>query len=146
MSIDGSFTHQDKGKSKVLAHYSFNNDGMLSQEAIKILDEGYLGSISKLFLQKVIDLDSEIFDGIFAKDILEAAVNGKLADLLSTAKLFANHSRLSGPHQSDLPEQSTKKAKVNDFHLRPVSASDMVLMDVEQVLLEMAPFEEEMMS
>lgn len=67
-----------KGMKKVLANYTFNNNGLLSHEAIKILDEGTLTSLSKVFKGPVIDLDAEIFHGVFAKDVLECAVTGKL--------------------------------------------------------------------
>lgn len=146
LSRDGSSTHSIKGKGKVLAHYSFNNDGLLSQEAIKILDEGCLSSVSKIFLKKVIDLDAEIFKGIYAKDVLEAAVKGQLYDLMASIKPFSITLKLSGSDPSDIPEPSSKKIEVIDKFYQPAFASDMELMDVEQLLLEMARFEEEMMS
>lgn len=38
-----------KGKEKVLLNYDFNNDGLMSQEVIKILDGGKLLGIFKVF-------------------------------------------------------------------------------------------------
>lgn len=63
--------------------YNSNKDGVLSQEAIKIIDKGLSGKISKVFKSNVVDLEKEVFVEVFAKDVLDAAVSGKLKHLLS---------------------------------------------------------------
>lgn len=67
-----------KGEEKDFPNYSFNNNGLLSHEVIRILDGGFLAPISKVFKGDVINLEEQLFDGVFAKDILECAVNGDL--------------------------------------------------------------------
>lgn len=143
----------EKVKGKVLAHYAFNNDGLLCKEAIRILDEGSLGRISKVFSKSVIDLDEEISNGIYAKDVLEAAVNGSLNVLLGTINSKKHSLNSSVLNLYDLPQQSEKNPKqplkpvgtVLD-QLQAVPNLDTDLMDVEQVLLEMAMFEEAVMN
>lgn len=71
-----------KGKEKVLVCYTFNNDGQLSQEAIEILDSGSLIPLSNVFKGPVINLKAEVFQGIYAKDVLESAVTGTLDQLV----------------------------------------------------------------
>ncbi|KAK1373449.1 hypothetical protein POM88_029642 [Heracleum sosnowskyi] len=46
-----------KGEEKVMQGYAFSEDGLLSQEAIKLLDNGSLLHISKSFKKAVIDMD-----------------------------------------------------------------------------------------
>lgn len=65
---------QAKGKRKILASYIFNNDGLMSMEAINIIDAESLIPLAKCFQDPILDLEKEIFPGIFAKDILETAV------------------------------------------------------------------------
>lgn len=52
----------------------FYKDGLLSDEAVKILDEGRLRPLSKAFRRSVIDMEEEVFDGIRVKNVLHAAV------------------------------------------------------------------------
>ncbi|KAK1401873.1 hypothetical protein POM88_001478 [Heracleum sosnowskyi] len=66
-----------KGKEKILTNYAFNSDGLLSQEAIRILDSGELLGISKVFGKPVLDLEKEIA-GVQVKDILNAVVLGNV--------------------------------------------------------------------
>lgn len=74
-----------KGKQKVLDDYAFNADGILSQDAVKLLDSGSLNHISKCFKKQVIDMEEQVFKGVYVKDILHNAVLGTLEDLLIKA-------------------------------------------------------------
>lgn len=64
---------KSKGKEKMYANYAFYANGLLSPEAIKILDEGCLKPIAKAFRRTAIDME-EVFDGIFVKGILDSSV------------------------------------------------------------------------
>lgn len=66
----------------MLANYSFDRNGIMSPEATRILDSGFLVSMSKCLGKKVVDLDEEIFKGVYAKDILESSVVGSLSQLM----------------------------------------------------------------
>lgn len=74
-----------------MANYAFNNDGLLSIQAIKILDEGWQSSVSKVFKGLVIDPKKEFFAGIYTKDIL-GAIKGNLKALLEGVTLSKNKS------------------------------------------------------
>ncbi|KAK1357377.1 hypothetical protein POM88_050633 [Heracleum sosnowskyi] len=80
--IETKSPSMSKGKEKVLSGYAFNNDGLLSTEAMKIIDEGRLLPISKSFGKVILDLEEEIFDGVYAKDILDSAIKGTLESLM----------------------------------------------------------------
>lgn len=69
---------KSKGKEKVLQGYSFNEDGLLSQETTKVLDSGVLSQIAKGFSKEVVDLDEYVCKGVQLKDILENAICGTL--------------------------------------------------------------------
>lgn len=72
----------------MLQGYAFNNDGLLTPEAIRILDSGCLTSISALFGKTQIDMEEKVFDGVFAKDLLHSTVTRELDELLAKVKLI----------------------------------------------------------
>lgn len=74
-----------KGKGKTSTEYAFMHNGLLTQQALRILDEGRLIPISKVFYSPVVNLDNEVFPGIFARDVLDCDVKGSLGELLSAA-------------------------------------------------------------
>ncbi|KAL8092632.1 hypothetical protein AgCh_034774 [Apium graveolens] len=77
---------KQKGKEKVLAVYSFNENGPLCQKAIKILDNRSMSFVSKVFDSDPLDLEAEIFEGIYTKDILEGPMVENLDLVLANAK------------------------------------------------------------
>ncbi|KAK1359575.1 hypothetical protein POM88_044049 [Heracleum sosnowskyi] len=75
-----------KGKGKLLKSYVFNEEGLLSPDAIKIIDNGALTPISKEFGKTIINLDKELYEGIYARDVLESGLLGNLDYMLAAAK------------------------------------------------------------
>lgn len=131
-----SHAGKSKGKEKVLSEYSFNDKGLLTKEAIKILDEGILISFSEAFKGPVIDLEAEIYHGIFAKDLLEGAVTGNLKQILEKVR---TPKHTTGKSAIKMAEQiAPKQVSIPLDSVIPVD-----LMDVEEVLLEMARFDEQ---
>lgn len=132
---EASLRANSKGKSKILTQYAFNEDGLLSKDAINIIDSGRLLSVSKCFGKVVIDLEEEIFDGIYAnaKDILDCAVRGSLDSLLGSirnSKVKAKGIRIKDA-----------EAKVEKFSADAVSSQDEV-MEVDEAIMEWALYEQ----
>lgn len=120
----------------MLSELSFNDKGLLTKEAIKILDEGILIPFSDAFKGPIIDLDMEVSHGIFAKDLLEGAVTGNLKQILE--KVCAPK-HMSGESAIIMAEQIVPKQV--SFPLDAEIPAE--LMDIEEVLLEMAMFDEQ---
>lgn len=72
---------QRKGKEKVNSELSFNEGGLLNQQAIDTIERGNLIVLSKEFGTLSIDLNKEIWLGIYVRDMLQQAVKGTLEHL-----------------------------------------------------------------
>ncbi|WOG86212.1 hypothetical protein DCAR_0205413 [Daucus carota subsp. sativus] len=72
----------EKGKEKVYATFSFNNNGALHPTAVKLLDEGKLTRFSEEFAKQVVDLDTAVGNGIFARDVLHHAMMGTMKSII----------------------------------------------------------------
>lgn len=118
-----------KGKGKVLNTYSFNRDGLLSQEAIETLDSGFLVKWFPCFDNDPIDLDEQICEGVYAKDVLESVVTNSLDSLLIYINSVTSNNSSGG---SDFFSMSLDMDIGED------------LMEVEDILVEMAMFDEHM--
>lgn len=121
-----------KGKEKVLENYAFNKDGLLSKEAIHI-DSGRLTAVSKSFGKSEINLEAEIFEGIFAKDVLNCAVRGTLDTLLSNV---------------NPPKSKFKGIKIVDKEIQAEhfwSSTQRDLMDSDDALVERALYDQAVM-
>ncbi|WOG89689.1 hypothetical protein DCAR_0208927 [Daucus carota subsp. sativus] len=70
-----------KGKAKILSGFSFNNDGLLSKEAIQIIDSGELSSVLGLKAKSVLNFDMKTDEGKSVKDVLEELISKKLKNL-----------------------------------------------------------------
>ena len=85
----GSLNHMnvviDKGKSKLYQEFSFNENGALSQRAIKIMEGHKLDAFAGIFKSPVVDLEAPVMRGIRAQDVLHHAVLGNLGDFLNMA-------------------------------------------------------------
>ncbi|KAL1804897.1 hypothetical protein ACET3Z_027965 [Daucus carota] len=85
----GSLNHMnvviDKGKSKLYQEFSFNENGALSQRAIKIMEGHKLDAFDGIFKSPVVDLEAPVMRGIRARDVLHHAVLGNLGDFLNMA-------------------------------------------------------------
>ena len=81
--------YKDKGKTKVMEHYSFNNKGLFSVKAVKALSNGSLGRYSPVFNDQVVNLNAVVGNGIYARDILHHAVIGTLRVIIP--KLYASN-------------------------------------------------------
>ncbi|WOG83242.1 hypothetical protein DCAR_0102417 [Daucus carota subsp. sativus] len=77
------FGDRGKGKAKMYEDYAFYDDGHLSKRAMELLDSGALLHYSDAFGEKVIDLETHVANGFFAKDILHYAVLDTLGMLES---------------------------------------------------------------
>ncbi|WOG96850.1 hypothetical protein DCAR_0416188 [Daucus carota subsp. sativus] len=73
---------QRKGKGKLLEDYSFNKNGLLSKEAISLLNDQKLSALDSIFRGSEVDMESVVFGGVAVKEILHKALTGSLADLL----------------------------------------------------------------
>lgn len=98
---------------------------MLSKEAINIIDNGHLLSVSKCFGKSLIDLDGEIFEGVYAKYILDCAVRGSLDKLLGS--VHNSKVKAKGIRIIDL-EVNVESLLVTLFHLRKTSWKWMKLL------------------
>lgn len=115
-----------KGKTKVLSGFSFNNDGLFSQEAIQIIDSGELASILNLKAKAGMDLDMQIRKDKSVKDFLEDLTRKKLQSL----NLAEEMRRL----------ESEEDPAFNYMGLEisvSFSSPKLELMEVEEVLLEL---------
>ncbi|KAL1808091.1 hypothetical protein ACET3Z_025081 [Daucus carota] len=73
----------DKGKEKLYKDYSFSDNGIMSQKALKILNSKELVKFADTFGMEVINLDAPVGRGLYAKDLLHHAVNGTLKEVSS---------------------------------------------------------------
>lgn len=76
----------DKGKSKVLSSYSFNDNGILNSQAMQLLDGGKLSCFSSELAKKEVNMEAVVGKGIHAKDVLHHALNGSMESIIP--KLF----------------------------------------------------------
>ena len=117
--IPNQVNSSSKGKEKVLSGYSFNKDGLMDKEAIRILDSGELIGCSKDFEKNPVDLEAKDSNGRALKDILEDHMLK-----LSTAKDPASHPFIS-------VELSDSANPLDNSFL-----FNQDMMDVDQILLE----------
>lgn len=82
-----------KGKGREHSKYAFTHNGLLTQQALQILEEDRLIPISKVFESSLVNLDKEIFLGIFARDIPDSAVRGTLHTLMESLPFHGQSSR-----------------------------------------------------
>ncbi|XP_063941645.1 UDP-glucose flavonoid 3-O-glucosyltransferase 6-like isoform X1 [Daucus carota subsp. sativus] len=105
---------KDKRKAKVLQEYCFNNNGLLSQEAIRMLDDGKLRCYSEIFNSSEIGLDSVVSACVYAKDVLHNAILGSVANLLPKWGCFK--ASMSGDSEADgLRRVNQEKLTINLF-------------------------------
>ncbi|WOG95218.1 hypothetical protein DCAR_0414524 [Daucus carota subsp. sativus] len=87
--------NMDKGKQKIYQEYFFNANGVMSQEAISVMDEGNLGSIAPSLIGKAADLDAPVGHGLYGQDVFHHALSGTLKEFLAqkqlTAELLSKH-------------------------------------------------------
>ncbi|WOH09190.1 hypothetical protein DCAR_0728645 [Daucus carota subsp. sativus] len=76
------FGFEGKGKEKMYKEFAFYDDGRLSARAMEIINSGCLDKIAPVFAEEVIDLESHVGNGFFAKDVLHYAVLGTLEIVL----------------------------------------------------------------
>lgn len=89
-SVEGpAWMFKDKGKNKVFEHFSFNDNGVLSQKAVRALDKGQLSNYSPEFGKQVINLNAVAGIGIYARDILHHALLGSLRTIIP--KLYVSN-------------------------------------------------------
>ncbi|WOG81868.1 hypothetical protein DCAR_0101023 [Daucus carota subsp. sativus] len=69
---------KDKGKAKVMEHYSFNDKGLFTEKAVKAMTDGSLCRYSPVFNGEVVNLDAVVGNGIYARDILHHAIIGTM--------------------------------------------------------------------
>lgn len=87
-STSGSSSNA-KSKGKAQDNYAFIEGGLMTSQAMQILNEGWLIHISPVFNSPLPDLEKEVFPGVFAKDILEGAVLGSIDSSLTSISLSA---------------------------------------------------------
>ncbi|WOH11191.1 hypothetical protein DCAR_0830671 [Daucus carota subsp. sativus] len=127
-SAAAMFGDRGKGKAKMYDEYAFYDNGKLSMRAIEMLDSGALLHFSDVFGEKVLDLESHVSNGFFAKDILHYAVldtlgmfehmledkHPSVADIVSAKKidLMPVNSVLSlMKFEEDPPHPSSKRSR-----------------------------------
>lgn len=83
--VDGAFNfniqmtrEMVKGIGISLKYYAFMQEGLINHWAQSILDEDIFIPFSKEFGGKVINMDKKFFKGVYARDLLDSAVRGKL--------------------------------------------------------------------
>ncbi|WOG89915.1 hypothetical protein DCAR_0209155 [Daucus carota subsp. sativus] len=74
----------NKGKRKFYEGMAFNNGGIFSPSAIRIMEEGELGEFSGIFQQKVVDFNGPVKKGLRACDLLHHAAAGTLNEVKPT--------------------------------------------------------------
>ena len=70
--------YRDKGKNKVLEHFSFNENGVFAQKAVRIMDDGKLSRFYPVFGNSVVNLNAAVGKEIYSRDILHHAILGTL--------------------------------------------------------------------
>ncbi|WOH05101.1 hypothetical protein DCAR_0624514 [Daucus carota subsp. sativus] len=121
--IGEPLVHLNKGKGKLFANSVLSANGLLCQEAIRIIDSKELVFVSEEFDKDELDLEVQIVPGITTWDVLEHAVLGTLEPIIEAIAVrrgFEEQPR-NGQNAMEVP---------------------LDLMDVEQVLMEMAMLEE----
>lgn len=81
----------NKEKFKVSSNNVFIHNGLLSQQAQQTQDKGKIIPVLLVFNSPTINLDKEVFLGIYAKDVLDSVVTGHLGDL--QAEVLLNQGR-----------------------------------------------------
>ncbi|WOG87035.1 hypothetical protein DCAR_0206255 [Daucus carota subsp. sativus] len=81
--------YRDKGKDKVLEHFSFNENGVFAQKAVRIMDEGKLSRFSPAFGSSVVNMNAAVGKEIYARDILHHAILGTLKAVIP--KLYVSN-------------------------------------------------------
>lgn len=101
-----------------------------------------VSNVSEFFNYEIIDLEKEVFKGVYVKDVLESAVKGSLNSLLVKVKsMGSNHSALRIPEVSNaLEEKAVFVVSEPQRSVVPVvqHEDNLELMEVDQVLLEYA--------
>ncbi|KAL1808020.1 hypothetical protein DCAR_0727419 [Daucus carota subsp. sativus] len=77
-----------KAKENLYQGYSFNCNGLLSKDAVKVLDEGLVSKISDVFKQNKVNLDAQADLEMFARDVLHQVVNGTLDAFMNKSKVL----------------------------------------------------------
>ncbi|KAL1824200.1 hypothetical protein ACET3Z_010978 [Daucus carota] len=114
-----------KGKEKLYSGFVFNDNGLHSEPAMHILDGGLLKEYSAVFEEEIIDLESTVWEGCKAKDLLEQAVKAWLA---RSSESSSSH---SGQYFVEFPEDAMED---------PLPEVDEELMDVTRMLVEWNQF------
>ncbi|WOH16103.1 hypothetical protein DCAR_0935652 [Daucus carota subsp. sativus] len=86
--------YRDKGKNKVLEHFSFNENGVFGQKAIRIMDKGKLGCYSSVFDNPEVNMNAAVGKEIYSRDILHHALLGTLKSVIP--KLYVSLPSLLG--------------------------------------------------
>ncbi|KAL1804916.1 hypothetical protein DCAR_0830701 [Daucus carota subsp. sativus] len=81
--------YKDKGKSKVMEHFSFYENGLFAKKAIRIMEDGKLSRYSPAFDNQVVNLNAAVGKEIYARDILHHALLGNLKALIP--KLYVSN-------------------------------------------------------
>lgn len=71
-----------KGKENIFSGYAFNDEGLVSQEAIKLLDSGALNFFTKKFGKCSIDMNEKVSKDLTV-NVLNNAINGTLHEIMS---------------------------------------------------------------
>ncbi|KAK1394993.1 hypothetical protein POM88_014049 [Heracleum sosnowskyi] len=98
--------------------YAFKEDGLLSSEAIKLIDSGKLKTISKAFGKTVLDMDKEIFAGVFVNDVLDSALKDRKNPNVPQAAEIKGCARLAeDPHMELMEVEETMTEMALDQEL-----------------------------
>lgn len=133
---------QTKRKVKVKRKSATNivsmRGGLLCQQALDSLGNGNPVAFTKDFGVLTIDLSKELWPGFLVRDLLEQAVSGKLGHFMTnddTNNVIKENVKI---HDSKDHTQAETSAEVEELILTVAG-----LMTVEEVLMEMAKFDEE---
>lgn len=123
-----------KGKEKIYADKAFNDNGLLNVKVVTALENGWLTEVSPVFSRVVLNLEQELWPGLFVKDVLEGVAGGSLNSVPGNSNFVIN------------PVQGGQDDSVVGIPLPDVDAikhmEDMESMEVEQILTEWAIYEE----
>ncbi|KAL1827848.1 hypothetical protein ACET3Z_006260 [Daucus carota] len=86
------FGFEGKGKEKMYKEFAFYDDGKLSARALEIIDSGCLNQITPVFAEKVIDLESHVGNGFFAKDVLPVLLKTRICEMRCDARRLIDES------------------------------------------------------
>ncbi|KAL1818930.1 hypothetical protein ACET3Z_013799 [Daucus carota] len=123
-----------KVKEKIYADKAFNDNGLLNVKVVTALENGWLTEVSPVFSRVVLNLEQELWPGLFVKDVLEGAAGCSLNSVPGNSNFVINPVQ-GGQDDSvvgiPLPDEDAIK------HME-----DMESMEVEQILTEWAIYEE----